>query len=154
VAAATGAGWVALHMQGEPRTMQQAPQYLDVVDEVRSFLLERASRAADAGVEEIWIDPGFGFGKTLEHNLALLNHLDELVGERPVLVGTSRKGFLGKLTGGASVDDRLEASLTTAVVAGAKGASMVRVHDVRFTVDAMRIVGEEVAGVGIVGAAR
>jgi dihydropteroate synthase len=145
VAAEAGVGWVALHMQGEPRTMQQSPHYDDVVAEVRAFLLERAAAAVEAGVQEIWIDPGIGFGKTVEHNLTLLNHLDALVGEHPVLVGTSRKGFLGQLTGGAPADDRLDASLATAVVAAAKGASMVRVHDVRFTVDAMRIVGEEVA---------
>jgi dihydropteroate synthase len=154
IAAEAGVGWVALHMQGEPRTMQQAPRYDDVLAEVRSFLLARAAEAAAAGVTEIWIDPGIGFGKTVEHNLALLNHLEDLVGEHPVLVGTSRKGFLGTLTDGAAADDRLEASLATAVVAAAKGAAMVRVHDVRFTVDAMRIVGEEVVGVGVGGAAR
>ena len=146
VAAASGVGWVALHMQGDPRTMQADPRYDDVVAEVRAFLLERAEQAVAAGVSEVWIDPGIGFGKTTEHNLTLLNRLDALTDAGfPVLVGTSRKGFLGKLTGGAPADDRLEASLTTAVVAAAKGAAMVRVHDVRFTVDAMRIVGEEVA---------
>jgi dihydropteroate synthase len=146
VAAAAGVGWVALHMQGDPRTMQADPRYGDVVAEVRAFLLERADQAVAAGVSEVWIDPGIGFGKTTEHNLALLNRLDAITDAGfPVLVGTSRKGFLGKLTGGAPADDRLEASLTTAVVAAAKGAAMVRVHDVRFTVDAMRIVGEEVA---------
>jgi len=146
VAAAAGVGWVALHMQGDPRTMQADPRYGDVVAEVRAFLLERADQAVAAGVSEVWIDPGIGFGKTTEHNLALLNRLEAIADAGfPVLVGTSRKGFLGKLTGGAPADDRLEASLTTAVVAAAKGAAMVRVHDVRFTVDAMRIVGEEVA---------
>lgn len=146
VAAAAGVGWVALHMQGEPRTMQADPRYDDVVAEVRAFLLERAERAVAAGVSEVWIDPGIGFGKTTEHNLTLLHRLEALTDAGfPVLVGTSRKGFLGRLTGGAPADDRLEASLTTAVVAAAKGAAMVRVHDVRFTVDAMRIVGEEVA---------
>lgn len=146
VAAAAGVGWVALHMQGEPRTMQADPRYDDVVAEVRAFLLERAERAVAAGVSEVWIDPGIGFGKTTEHNLTLLHRLEALTDAGfPVLVGTSRKGFLGRLTDGAPADDRLEASLTTAVVAAAKGAAMVRVHDVRFTVDAMRIVGEEVA---------
>jgi dihydropteroate synthase len=155
VAAAHGVGWIAMHMRGEPPTMQVDPRYDDVVAEVRAFLVERAEAAIAAGVSEVWIDPGVGFGKTLEHNLTLLRRLDEIVAAgHGVCVGTSRKGFLGKLTGGAPVDDRLEASLATAVVAAAKGARMVRVHDVRPHVDAMRIVGEEVAGVGLVGAAR
>lgn len=146
VAAAAKVGWVALHMQGDPRTMQVEPRYDDVVGEVRAFLVERAERALAAGVPEVWIDPGIGFGKTLEHNLTLLRRLGELVeAGHPVLVGTSRKGFLGKLTGGAPADDRLEASLATAVVAAANGARMVRAHDVLHTVHAMRIVGEEVA---------
>jgi dihydropteroate synthase len=146
VAAAHGVGWVAMHMQGDPATMQDAPRYGDVVGEVRAHLLERAEQARAAGVEEVWVDPGIGFGKTVEHNLALLRRLGELVESGfPVVVGTSRKGFLGTLTGGAPVDDRLEASLATAVVAAANGAAMVRVHDVLPHVHAMRIVGEEVA---------
>jgi dihydropteroate synthase len=146
VAAAAGVGWVALHMQGDPRTMQVEPHYDDVVGEVRSFLVERAERALAAGVPEVWVDPGIGFGKAIEHNLTLLRRLQELVAAgHPVLVGTSRKGFLGALTGGAASDDRLEASLATAVVAAAHGARMIRVHDVLPTVHAMRIVGEEVA---------
>jgi dihydropteroate synthase len=139
VARAAGAGWVAMHMQGEPRTMQQDPTYDDVVAEVRAFLVERAQTA---GVEEVWIDPGIGFGKTMEHNLALLAHLDELVATGyPVVVGTSRKGFLGRLTGGAPADDRVEASVATAAWALAQGASMVRVHDVAPTVAAARLLG-------------
>jgi dihydropteroate synthase len=146
VAAAAEVGWVALHMQGEPRTMQAEPHYDDVVGEVRAFLVERAERAVQAGVPEVWVDPGIGFGKAVDHNLALLHRLDELVAAgHPVLVGTSRKGFLGRLTGGAPADDRLEASLATAVVAAANGARMIRAHDVLPTVHAMRIVGEEVA---------
>jgi dihydropteroate synthase len=146
VAAAAEVGWVALHMQGEPGTMQADPHYDDVVGEVTAFLVERAEQAAAAGVPEVWVDPGIGFGKTLAHNLALLHRLDELVAAgHPVLVGTSRKGFLGKLTGGAPADDRLEASLATAVVAAANGARMIRAHDVLPTVHAMRIVGEEVS---------
>ena len=146
VAADAGVGWVALHMQGEPRTMQAAPSYADVVAEVSAFLVARAEQALAAGVPEVWIDPGIGFGKTAAHNLALLHRLDELAATgHPVLVGTSRKGFLGALTGGAGPEDRLEASLATAVVAAASGAAMIRAHDVRHTVDAMRIVGEEVA---------
>ena len=145
VAAEGGVGWVALHMQGEPQTMQQAPRYDDVVSEVRDFLVARAERAIAAGVGEVWIDPGIGFGKTQEHNLMLLRRLEEIVASgHGVLVGTSRKGFLGALTGGAPVDDRLEGSLATAVVAAAAGARMIRAHDVLPTVHAMRLVGEEV----------
>jgi dihydropteroate synthase len=137
-AAAGGAGWVAMHMQGDPRTMQQAPAYDDVVAEVRAFLVERADAA---GANEVWIDPGIGFGKTVEHNLSLLRHLDRLVSTGyPVLVGTSRKGFLGRLTDDAPADDRLEASVATAAWALARGASMVRVHDVAPTVAAARLL--------------
>ena len=136
VAAAANAGWVAMHMKGEPRTMQQSPTYDDVVAEVTAFLVERA---AAAGVDEVWIDPGIGFGKTMEHNLLLLRHLDRLVATGyPVVVGTSRKSFLGRLTGGAPPDDRVEASVATAAWAISQGASMVRVHDVRETVAAAR----------------
>lgn len=147
VAAAAGAdvGWIALHMQGEPATMQQNPRYEDVVVEVRRFLVQRAETAQAGGVTEVWIDPGIGFGKTQAHNLALLRNLDQIVAAGyPVIVGTSRKGFLGALTGGAPAEDRLEASLATAVVAAAAGAQMVRAHDVLPTVHAMRIVAEEV----------
>jgi dihydropteroate synthase len=145
VAAATGAGWVAMHVQGEPATMQVAPRYDDVVAEVTAFLVERADRARRAGVAEVWVDPGIGFGKTAAHNLEVLARLDELVATgTPVAVGTSRKGFLGALTGGAPVDDRLEASVATAVWAVAAGAALVRVHDVAATVAALRIVSEEV----------
>ena len=144
VAAAAGAhvGWVAMHMRGDPRTMQQAPGYDDVVAEVRQFLVDRATAARAAGVDEVWIDPGIGFGKTMEHNLVLLRHLADLVDTGfPVVVGTSRKSFLGRLTGGAPVDDRLEASVATAAWAVEQGAAMVRVHDVRETVAAVRLLG-------------
>lgn len=138
VAKAAGAGWVAMHMRGEPRTMQQEPTYDDVVAEVTAFLVERAETA---GVDEVWIDPGIGFGKTMEHNLALLAHLDALVATGyPVVVGTSRKSFLGRLTGGADADDRVEASVATAAWALAQGAAMVRVHDVAPTVAAARML--------------
>jgi dihydropteroate synthase len=110
VAATTGAGWVAMHMQGDPRTMQEAPRYDDVVAEVTEHLVRRAEAAVAAGVDEVWIDPGFGFGKTLQHNRHLLAHLDQLVATGfPVLVGASRKGFLGMLL--AASDER--ASLPT-----------------------------------------
>jgi dihydropteroate synthase len=141
VAAAAQVGWVAMHMQGDPRTMQDAPAYDDVVAEVRAFLVERAERAETSGLDEVWIDPGIGFGKTLEHNLTLLRHLADLVGTGyPVVVGTSRKGFLGRLTGDAPADDRLEASVATAAWALSQGAAMVRVHDVAPTVAAARLL--------------
>jgi dihydropteroate synthase len=147
VAAAAGVGWVAMHMQGEPRTMQVDPSYTDVVAEVREFLVGRAALAEAAGVAEVWIDPGIGFGKNLDHNLRLLRHLDRLVATgRPVVIGTSRKSFLGRLVAGATappapVEDRLEGSLATAVWAVNLGAAMVRVHDVGPTVQAVRLVG-------------
>src|SRR5437763_9124615 len=135
VAAAHGAGWVAMHMRGTPATMQQQAVYRDVVGEVRDFLMAKAEAAAAAGVREFWIDPGIGFAKTVDHNLSLLRHLDVLVDTGfPVLVGVSRKSFIGKLTGDAPVDDRLEGSLAAAVWAVSSGAAMVRVHDVLPTV--------------------
>jgi dihydropteroate synthase len=143
VAAAGGAGWVAMHMQGKPPTMQHAPSYIDVVTEVRDFLVARADAAGRAGVGEVWIDPGIGFGKTVAHNLTLLKHLRVLADTgHPVLVGTSRKSFLGELAGGAAPDDRLEGSLATSTWAVVEGASMVRVHDVRPAVEAVRLVGD------------
>ena len=149
VAAAAGAGWVAMHLQGEPRTMQVAPHYGDVVAEVVAFLVERAEAGRAAGVDEIWVDPGIGFGKLAEHNLLLLRHLPTLVATGwPVLVGTSRKSFLGALAGGAPPDDRLEGSLATAVLAMVHGAGMVRAHDVAATVRAARLVGVAGGGAG------
>jgi dihydropteroate synthase len=129
-------------MQGEPQTMQAAPTYDDVVAEVTAFLVERATAAREAGVEEVWIDPGIGFGKTLDHNLSLLRHLGVLVETGfPVCIGTSRKRFVQTLTRADGPGDALEGSLATAVAAMAAGAGMVRVHDVRETVHAARIVG-------------
>lgn len=145
VAAATGTAYVAMHMRGTPENMQVDPRYDDVVGEVAAFLAARAEEATSAGVAEVWIDPGIGFGKSLEHNLTLLRHLRRLVDlGYPVLVGTSRKGFLGKLLGGAPPDDRLEGSIATAVWAMSQGAQMVRVHDVAETVQAARLVGAPV----------
>lgn len=151
VVADLGVAWVAMHMQGDPRTMQAAPTYADVVAEVRDHLAERAEAARAAGVAEIWIDPGIGFGKTLEHNLDLLAHLDALVGTGwPVVVGTSRKSSLGRLLADSDgtadpppPEDRLEASLATATWAMARGAGMIRAHDVRATVQAARVVQGE-----------
>jgi dihydropteroate synthase len=147
IAADSGAGWVAMHRQGTPETMQDFPVYEDVVAEVRGFLTERAETAAAAGVTEIWIDPGIGFGKTKKHNLSLLRHLPELsAGGFPVVVGTSRKSFLGSIAANpdgtpAPVGERLDASLATATWAMLAGASMVRVHDVAATSQAARLVG-------------
>jgi dihydropteroate synthase len=145
-------GWLAMHMQGTPRTMQAAPQYADVVSEVHRFVLERAQVAMAAGVAEVWVDPGIGFGKTLEHNLSLLHHLPELVsaasavGCAGVAVGTSRKRFLGVLAAPgqdepAGLEERAEGSLATAAVAMTAGATLVRVHDVAATVQAARLYG-------------
>jgi dihydropteroate synthase len=148
VAADCGVGWVAMHMRGEPATMQVEPTYDDVVADVRSFLVERAEWARSAGVVEVWIDPGIGFGKTATHNLALLANVDRLVSTGyPVAIGTSRKSFLGNLLAASDrvdtavpVDDRLEGSLATATWAMAQGVGMVRVHDVWPTVQAARVV--------------
>lgn len=147
VAAALGVGWVAMHMQGTPATMQTDPGYGDVVAEVADYLDERAAAAVEAGVREVWIDPGIGFGKTAAHNLMLLRHLDRLVAiGYPVLVGTSRKSFLGRIAAGPGQDplevgERDEASLATATLALAAGAAMIRVHDVGPAVQAARLVG-------------
>jgi dihydropteroate synthase len=139
--ASTSAGICLMHMQGEPGTMQQAPHYVDVVTEVRAFLVERARAAVACGVDgaRIALDPGFGFGKTLEHNLALAHALGDIVAEGyAVLVGVSRKSMLGALTGRA-VDERLPASLAAALACLAAGAQIVRVHDVGPTVDAIKV---------------
>ena len=145
-AAAAGAGYVAMHAQGEPRTMQADPRYGDVVGEVHGFLAVAAARARELGCREVWVDPGIGFGKRVDHNLALLASLPELVeGGVPVLVGASRKGFLGALTGGAAVDDRLEASVAVAAWAFHCGVQVVRAHDVAETVQALRLTVEEAA---------
>jgi dihydropteroate synthase len=130
-----------MHMQGTPRTMQQSPFYGDVVEEVRTYLHSRIQFAVESGVEteRIVIDPGIGFGKNLEHNLALLRGLSALTAlGRPVLVGTSRKTFIGKLLD-AAPEERLEGSLAAAVAAVLAGANIVRVHDVKEAVRAVRI---------------
>jgi dihydropteroate synthase len=145
VAAAKGVGFVAMHMLGDPRTMQTDPAYGDVVAEVRDFLVDRADAARAAGVREVWIDPGVGFGKTLDHNLDLLANLDVLVATGyPVMVGTSRKSTLGTLAALADrtrtvppAGDRLEGSVATATWSLLRGAGMVRVHEVSATVRAL-----------------
>ena len=139
-AAATGGPVCLMHMQGQPRTMQANPHYTDVTVEVTSFLQERLAACADAGIgrERLLIDPGFGFGKTLRHNVELLANLRQLAAiGPPLLVGLSRKSSLGALTG-RELDERLPASLAAAVVAVMHGASIVRAHDVAETVDAIK----------------
>lgn len=127
-----GVSLVLMHMRGDPRTMQIEPRYEDVVDEVKAFLAERIEFAVAAGVSEerIWLDPGIGFGKTLEHNLELLRRLGELreLG-RPLVVGTSRKSFIGKIDG-SEVGDRLGGTIASSVLAATEGADVLRVHDV------------------------
>jgi dihydropteroate synthase len=146
-AADCGVGWVAMHRQGTPADMQDHPHYDDVVAEVTAFLRDRAGAATGAGIAEVWVDPGIGFGKTARHNLQLLAALDDLVAVGyPVLVGTSRKSFLGALAASADgtpadADHRLPGSLATATWAMARGAGMVRVHDVAASVQAATLVG-------------
>ncbi|MCO5318658.1 MAG: dihydropteroate synthase [Microthrixaceae bacterium] len=158
VAAETGVGWVAMHMLGDPRTMQRSPRYGDVLGEVRAYLDERAGTAERAGVQEVWVDPGIGFGKTTSHNLSLLAGIDRIVSDgRPVLIGTSRKRSLGELLAKADsgvaqglsgapgepapepvpVEDRLEGSLASAVWAMIGGVEVVRAHDISATVGAI-----------------
>jgi len=136
-----GVGVIAMHMQGTPTTMQQAPHYDDVVAEVASYLHERAQALEAGGVarDDIVIDPGFGFGKTLEHNLALFRSLPALAAVGyPLLAGVSRKRMIGEITGRA-LAERAAGSVAAALLAVQNGASLVRVHDVRETVDALRV---------------
>jgi dihydropteroate synthase len=151
-AAELGVGWVAMHRKGSPPDMQRRPSYGEVVAEVRRALIALLERARAAGVGEIWVDPGIGFGKTAAHNLALLARLGSLVdaaraaGATGVLVGTSRKSFLGTFADPGSTDmlatdQRFEGSLATAVWAMTQGVGMVRVHDVQATRRAAALVG-------------
>jgi len=136
-----GATVVLMHMAGEPRTMQEDPRYEDVVEEVKAFLAERVEAAAAAGIDEekVWVDPGIGFGKTLEHNLELLRRLGELreLG-RPLVVGTSRKSFIGRVDG-SPVENRIGGSISSSVFAAAEGADVLRVHDVAETAQALTV---------------
>ena len=130
-----------MHMLGEPRTMQRDPRYGDVVEDVKAFLSERLDAAVRAGVREerIQLDPGIGFGKTLEHNLELLRRLDELTDlGRPLVIGTSRKSFLGRLTG-RDVTERVHGTTATCVLALERGARVFRVHDVSAVADALKV---------------
>jgi dihydropteroate synthase len=143
VAAELGCEVILMHMQGEPRTMQQDPTYADVVAEVRDALLARAEAALAAGVarDRIWLDPGVGFGKRVEHNLELLAHLEAFVGLGfPVLLGASRKRFIASVSEtGAEPGDRLGGSLAGALIGARAGCAAVRVHDVRETVQALEV---------------
>ena len=141
-AAELGVPVILMHMSGKPKTMQDKPQYEDVVGEVCDFLTERSDIAMAAGVtaDSIWLDPGIGFGKTLDHNLALMRDLDQVIGlGYPVLFGASRKRFIAAIDDGADEMERLGGSLAAAMRAAQAGAAMVRVHDVRMTVQALKV---------------
>jgi len=142
VVAEAGALVILMHIKGTPKTMQQNPTYEDVVREVRDTLAQHAERAQQAGIpkERIWLDPGIGFGKTLEHNLQLLRRLPDLKSlGYPVLVGTSRKSFIGLILGGLPPEERLEGTLATLALAIAWGADAVRVHDVKEAFRAVKV---------------
>jgi dihydropteroate synthase len=143
-----GAECCLMHMLGDPRTMQDDPRYEDVVSDVKAFLEERLAFAVGEGVPEdrVMVDPGIGFGKTVAHNLELLRRLDEIVAlGRPVVIGTSRKSFLGRLTG-REVDQRLPGTIATNVLALERGASVFRVHEVAPVRDALAVAAATVAG--------
>jgi dihydropteroate synthase len=142
VVAGSGADCCLMHMLGEPRTMQDDPRYDDVVSDIKAFLEERLAFATREGVQEerSWLDPGIGFGKTADHNLELLRRLDELVAiGRPIVVGTSRKSFLGRLVGGRDETHRLPGTIATNVIALERGATIFRVHDVAQNADALKV---------------
>ena len=148
LAAERDAGLVLMHMQGTPRTMQEDPTYDDVVDDVKAFLAERLEFALDRGVaeERVWLDPGFGFGKTVEHNLELLRRLRELTDlGRPLVVGTSRKSFIGTISG-AEVGERLGGTVATCAIAYANGAEVLRVHDVREVAEGLKTAAAILGG--------
>jgi dihydropteroate synthase len=148
VVADAGVDCCLMHMLGDPRTMQDDPRYEDVVSEVKAFLEERLAFAVGEGVpeERVWVDPGIGFGKTVAHNLELLARLEEIVAlGRPVVVGTSRKTFLGTLAGGRDADQRLPGTIATNVMALERGATVFRVHDVAPVLDALAVASATVA---------
>ena len=142
VVADSDAAVCLMHMRGEPRTMQESPAYIDVVAQVRDYLAQRALQCETAGIshERIMLDPGFGFGKTMEHNLTLLRRLSDIVSlGYPVVAGLSRKGMIGTLTG-RPAEARVAGSVAAAIVAVQNGARVVRVHDVGATVDALKVI--------------
>jgi dihydropteroate synthase len=152
VCAEAGCTVCLMHMKGTPKTMQREPHYENVVREVRDHLLARAAYAEAEGIgrDRIWIDPGIGFGKTIEHNLQLLRRLEDLVATRyPLLVGASRKGFIGRILGGEGApfpaDQRLEGTLAVQVLAQAKGARIIRAHDVRASRRALAVAAAALA---------
>jgi dihydropteroate synthase len=141
LAAKRKAAIVLMHMQGEPRTMQKNPRYNDVIGEVSDFFRQQYARALECGVDPMTLafDPGIGFGKTLEHNVALLKNLERLrVDNRPLTVGVSRKSFLGKVTGSSQISDRLAPTIALTAILRARGADVLRVHDVRENLAALR----------------
>ncbi len=147
-AAALGVGVVLMHMQGQPRTMQENPYYTDVVTQVRDFLQQRVTACIEAGIDpgRIIIDPGFGFGKNLQHNLRLLANLDTLTANGlPVLIGVSRKSMINTLLD-RPMEERIHASVALAVCAAQRGAALLRVHDVQATSDALRVTAMVAAG--------
>jgi len=140
--ARAGAGLIIMHMQGEPRTMQEAPEYKDVTREIREFFRQSFARAITCGMtpEQIAFDPGIGFGKTVGHNLSLIKHAAELrVEDRPLVLGASRKGFLAKLTGAAEIRERLAPTLAVTALGRAHGVNIFRVHDVLENVRALKV---------------
>ncbi len=142
LAAKRNAAFIIMHMQGNPQTMQVAPHYDDVVSEVADFFLQRYARALECGIDPMAIafDPGIGFGKTLEHNLELIDRLGALrVQERPLVVGVSRKSFLAKLVGSSDMSDRLAPTVALTSLLRSRGANIIRVHDVKENVDALRV---------------
>ena len=147
--AGAGADCVLMHMRGDPRTMQDEPRYDDVVSEVRSFLEQRLAFAVGEGVPErsVWLDPGIGFGKTVDHNLELLRRVDEIAAiGRPVVIGTSRKSFIGKVGGRSEAAARLGGTIASNVLAWERGARIFRVHDAAETVEALRVATATVTG--------
>ena len=142
VVASSGAGTVIMHMQGTPENMQEDPQYTDVVEDIYNFLYDQAETVKSAGVDpdRIIIDPGIGFGKKLQHNLEIISRLSDFTNMGyPVMVGASRKSFIGNILGGAPATERLEGSIAAAVYAYINGASILRVHDVAATVSAIKV---------------
>jgi dihydropteroate synthase len=142
LAAESGAAFIIMHMQGTPRTMQTAPRYDDVVREVVDFFRQQYARALECGIASMAIafDPGIGFGKTVEHNLALLANLERLrIHDRPIVVGVSRKSSLGKMTGSDALEDRLAPTIAFTALLRERGANVLRVHDVKENMAALRV---------------
>ena len=143
-------GFIIMHMQGNPRTMQANPRYDDVVSEVADFFRQQYARAIESGIDSMAVafDPGIGFGKTLEHNLELLSNLDQLrINDRPLAIGVSRKSFLGRLIGSKAMNDRLAPTVALTALLRERGANVLRVHDVTENAGALRVT-EMLLGAG------